>query len=184
VSPQRALPAVSGPRLACGVRLAVVALRFACPTSRRRRGTPSGSVTRLTPLPAAALRAPTRAEARCKTGTESLVSKNSMNSKFSMPGSYHQPNQAVLPYCFLAWSLPKQYAGCDLNSMWGTAAASSRARHALQTLCEDSTPPCSNAVPPAIQSRAVLYAPPSGSGCHSDTLTGGRRVRCASASPL
>jgi hypothetical protein len=28
------------------------ALRFAYPTARRRRGTPSGSVTRFTPLPA------------------------------------------------------------------------------------------------------------------------------------
>src|SRR4029453_5490705 len=54
--------------------------------------------------------------------------KNSRYSKFSMPGSYHQPNQALLPYCFLVWSLPKQYAGCDTNSMLGTTAASSRTR--------------------------------------------------------
>jgi hypothetical protein len=33
-----------------------------------------------------------------------------MNSMFSMSGPYPQQNQAVLPYCFLAWSLPKQYA--------------------------------------------------------------------------
>jgi len=101
------------------LRLPMIAHRTSYCLSWDGWGTPSGSVTRLTPLPAAALRAPTRAEARCKTGTESLVSKNSMNSKFSMPGSYHQPNQAVLPYCFLAWSLPKQYAGCDTKQYAG-----------------------------------------------------------------
>jgi hypothetical protein len=58
---RRPVPAVAVPRRSCGVRGAIVALRLACPTSRRRRGTPSGSVTRFTPLPAAALLAPTRA---------------------------------------------------------------------------------------------------------------------------
>ena len=62
IAPLLALPAVSGPRRSCGVRRAVVALRCACPTSRRRRGTPSGSVTRFTPLPAAGV-----------TGTDSRV---------------------------------------------------------------------------------------------------------------
>ena len=70
VDPHSALPAVSGPCRSCGVRLAMVALRFACPTSRRRRGTPSGSVTRFTPLPAVGLVAPTRAVARCRIVTE------------------------------------------------------------------------------------------------------------------
>jgi hypothetical protein len=60
VDPPRALPTVSGPRRACGIRLVGVALRCAYPTSRRRRGTPSGSVTRFTPLPAVGLMAPTR----------------------------------------------------------------------------------------------------------------------------
>jgi hypothetical protein len=60
VDPHSALPAVSGPCRSCGVRLAMVALRFACPTSRRRRETPSGSVIRFTPLPAVGLVAPTR----------------------------------------------------------------------------------------------------------------------------
>jgi hypothetical protein len=67
--------------------------------------------------------------------------KNSMNSKFSMPGLYPQQNQAVLPYCFPAWSLPKQYARRDSNSMPGPTAASSRAHHAPHTVVEDSTPP-------------------------------------------
>ena len=40
--PSLALPAVSALRRSCGVHLAVVALRFACPTFPGRRGTPSG----------------------------------------------------------------------------------------------------------------------------------------------
>ena len=70
VDPPSALPVVSGPWRSCGVRLAGVALRFAYPTSRRRRGTPSGSVTRFTPLPAVRLVAPTRAVARYRIVTE------------------------------------------------------------------------------------------------------------------
>jgi hypothetical protein len=65
-------PAISIPRPSCGVRLMFVALRFASPTSRRRRGTPSGSVTRFTPLPAVGLVAPTRVEARCRIVNERL----------------------------------------------------------------------------------------------------------------